>query len=125
MRVLIRTLVIALLLTGCTHTSLPCAEEFYSIHDEEYLEGYNDCSNMSAKYARILREAGYEADLLILYNEDASHCIVVVPIKGEVQYMDPANGVWGRHVRLSDWENMFVLMYKDINTEDHDGFKER
>ena len=64
--------ILLLALTSCVHhnSNMPMVDEFYSIYKEEYILDKNDCTNKSAKYARILRENGYDAHMMILYNND-------------------------------------------------------
>ena len=142
-------MVLCCLISGCTHTNNvfpgetiplylethksavkanpPCYEEFLSIYAEEYKLNYNDCSNMSSKYARILREHGYEADLLIIFNDDSSHCVVIVTEEdGTFSYYDPTNNEWGEtDVLSSEWIGVFIVPFEERFKRGHNGFKER
>ena len=114
-----------------THKSVdikpPCYEDFLSIYHEDYIVDYNDCSNMSSKYARILREHGHNADLMILYNDDSAHCVVIITYEdGSMSYYDPTNNKWGeRKVLLREWTDLFVIPFEERLNRGHDGFKER
>ena len=73
----------------------PEALAFWEIHMEPYKLHVYDCSNKSSKYARILREAGYEADVWItIYPDEGVHAIVSVKMGKKTLWCDPTNGKW-------------------------------
>jgi hypothetical protein len=87
-------IVIALLLTGCVSRP-PMEGEFWGVRSERYELDVYDCSNKSSKYARILRENGYEADILVVsLSEGGYHAVVRVKINHSHVYCDPTNGTW-------------------------------
>jgi hypothetical protein len=141
-------MLLALLLTGCVHNrrfsaSLTrqqflkqhenindgkplCYDQFKEIYEEEYILNYNDCSNKSSKYARILRENGYEADLLIIYNTKYSHCVVIVKGENGLHYYDVTNNTWGvKSVLSKEWTHLHVVPFEDRFKRGHNGFDER
>jgi hypothetical protein len=117
-------------LFGCTHTHglPPMMDDFINIYDEEYILDKNDCTNKSAKYARILRENGYEAHMLVMYNEDngdkRGHCIVVVfDCKGDKRYYCPTNLNWGRKI-TKGYDTNFIVLYDERFNRGSDAFIE-
>jgi hypothetical protein len=87
--------VILLLLSGCRTTQPPEALAFWEIRLEPYKLNVNDCSNKSSKYARILRDAGFVADIwLTKYPDGGVHAIVSVELDGRRLWCDPTNGEW-------------------------------
>jgi len=78
----------------------PLHEEFIDIYLETYILHENDCSNKCSKYARLLTEKGYEANLVIMYHPDSEYNHVVVSIvdKGKKRYLDPTNLFFGDQI---------------------------
>jgi hypothetical protein len=108
-------------LLGCAHTySLPpMYEDFVSIHNEPYVLGVNDCSNKTVKYTRILRENGYAAHMLSLYNQkdEYGHSVVVVFDQyGNTTYYCPTDLRWGRSLKRrihKKYPERWIHLYED------------
>ena len=77
----------------------PLIDKFMEIKAEPYIEHLYDCSNKSSKYCRMLREKGYNADILITRVGEGHHAIVVVRFSNDdVLYCDPTQGKWSTEV---------------------------
>ena len=70
----------------------PLKQYFLAIYSETYVFGHYDCTNKSAKYARILKCHGYNPILLITGLDDSFHCIVSVEVDGKEMYIDVTDG---------------------------------
>jgi hypothetical protein len=90
----IRTQIAAIVLvaTGCVGPAAPLDREFCAIASAPYMLHAYDCSNMSGRYCRALRAAGYDADVVLLAHPDKrrGHAVVRVTL-----YYDPAKRLVG------------------------------
>ena len=96
---------IILLATGCqtlhykVQRTPPEMDSFRKISEEIYIKHLYDCSNKSSKYARILNEKGYKADIMVTSVGEGHHAVVVVHFKnGDVLYCDPTQGTWSDEI---------------------------
>lgn len=101
-------LIVLLITSGCQTLRPPASAAFWEIVSEPYALNKYDCSNKSSKYARILREKGYQADILIVSVEDGYHAIVQVMTRDGYVYCDPTNGEYSRD--LSDYGELRVFV---------------
>ena len=101
---------ILLLATGCVNP--PMVGEFNRIHMDQYIAGKNDCTNKAGRYARILRDNGYEADVL-LFGKRGFQDHAIVSVNGF--YYDPTWGSVKQGWRLRDWT--FIRQVTDAELE--------
>jgi hypothetical protein len=66
---------------------------------EPYIEHLYDCSNKSSKYCRILREKGYDANIIVTKVGEGQHAIVFIRFgNGDLLYCDPTQGKWSTEI---------------------------
>jgi hypothetical protein len=77
----------------------PETKAFWSIKAEPYIEHLYDCSNKSSKYCRILREKGYDANIIVTKVGEGQHAIVFIRFgNGDLLYCDPTQGKWSTEI---------------------------
>lgn len=100
-----------LFMTGCASTNstaggplfeknnIPRRHDFWAIYRQRYIRGRNDCSNKAGRYARVLHEHGYQADVVVIKMTSPKykgqmHAVV----RTEGMYVDPAFGKWSKNL---------------------------
>jgi hypothetical protein len=113
---------------GCRTTPPPLSDKFYEIYKEEYSLHEYDCSNKSAKYANLLKEAGYEADIIavddgvlkiqIIDGQEAViiHALVRVVTDKGIVYCDVTNGTHSRHLSKLGYFYLRTISWEEIET---------
>lgn len=113
----------------------PMFASFISIHKEEYILDQNDCTNKSAKYARILRESGYDAHMLVLSNDDEErgHCVTVILYMDDtlderkredrIEFYCPTEGIWGIEAVMG-YEDWLFIRFEERFDLSKEAFKE-
>jgi hypothetical protein len=97
-------LFILFLLVGCETGSQhiryyprtpPMIDQFWYVKGEPYIEHLYDCSNKSSKYCRILRENGYDANIIVTKVGEGKHAVVEVKFgDNDFLFCDPTQGKW-------------------------------
>jgi hypothetical protein len=107
-------LIALVITTGCATNSPPMERTFWNIYSEDPILSLNDCTNMSAKYARILRENGHEADFIYyeLPQSDYAHVVVKTKKRGTVIYCDVVNGKYSLNP-FKFGDPTFTIKYED------------
>jgi hypothetical protein len=121
------------MMTGCaTRPYPPLFGDFIDIHKEPYKLNVYDCTNKSSKYARVLRDNCYHADILILSQKkdlvgrivrgkNDYHAVTAVTLpNGEILYCDVTNGKWSRNYRkYGRWD--FIVRFEERLDEERFG----
>jgi hypothetical protein len=120
-------IVVLLFLTGCQSMrptvpaitrKPPLIKEFWKIKAEPYIEHLYDCSNKSSKYCRMIREKGYNADILITRVNEGHHAVVVVRFGNkDVLYCDPTQGTWSTEIDEYGAPETIVMFEDRFNKE--------